>query len=32
MFDLGMVYWGLVIYAIVFIGGYLIWAYYTKDE
>lgn len=32
MFDLGIVYWGLVIYAIVFIGGYLIWAYHTKDE
>lgn len=32
MFDLGMVYWGLVIYAIVFIGGYFIWACHTKDE
>lgn len=32
MFDLGLMYWGLAIYAVLFIGGYFIWAYNKKDE
>lgn len=32
MFKLGMNFWGMVIYAVIYIGGYLIWAYKTHDD